>query len=289
MWQNFEKFLQTPDHHRLHFEQWIHPAAKQSLLIIHGQGEHSGSYERLIQDLKSNLHVPLNIFSFDFRGHGRSDGIRGYAEHPIEYVEDLETVLAEIRSHWEQNPLFILAHSMGGLIWTISQKQKRYQECFKKMIRGQILSSPFFGMSLDIPQWKTKSAVFIKTLFPKLTLSNEIEDSLLTDDPEIQTEFRRDPLRHRKISAGVFLGFFDFFSESLEMAKEIQLPTLVFISQTDPVVSFSATQQFFEALGSSKKKILSLSTGKHELLNDISREHIYKSIHNQLNQWSEIC
>lgn len=285
MWTNSEKFLESPDHHRIHFEQWLHPKARSGILIVHGQGEHSGSYERFIQHLQKNLNLPLHIFTFDFRGHGRSDGIRGFANHPIEYVEDLETALADIQKNHSQIPLYILAHSMGGLVWTISQGQKRYRESFKGMIRAQILSSPFFGMSLEVPQWKTKSARFVKTFLPRVTLSNEIQDHMLTEDQEIHTEFRRDPLRHQKISAGVFLGFFDFFAEAMNLAPKITLPSFMFISQTDPVVSFEAAKNFHEALASEEKKLLGLSSGKHELLNDISREHIYKSIYDQIRQW----
>ncbi len=289
MWNNSEKFLLTPDHHSLHLEKWTHPHAQGSLLIVHGQGEHSGSYERFINYLKLDLSLTLNIYAFDFRGHGRSEGLRGFANHPIEYVEDLETALSEIQAEIQNTPLYILAHSMGALVWTVSQAQKKYQDNFKKIIRGQILSSPFFGMSLEVPRWKTKSAVFINNFLPRLTLSNEIKDSLLTEDPEIQIEFQRDPLRHQKISAGVFLGFFDFFAESFEVAKDIQLPTLLFISQTDPVVSFSAAHRFFEALGTHEKNMISFTTGKHELLNDLSRLHVYKSIREQLIQWSKKC
>ncbi len=288
MWRNREKFVETPDHHRLLCESWIRDDAEFSFLIVHGQGEHSGSYNRFIQHLLQNPNTPkMNIHTFDFRGHGRSDGRRGYAKHTIQYVEDLESILSDLQKAKPPLPLFVLAHSMGGLVVSEAQTLPSFQKRFPNIFRGQILSAPLFQVALQVPTWKIKSAKFINQVFPTLTLGNEISDDMLTDDASIRDEFQRDPLRHQKISPGVFLGFFDFFQDVRENASSIQTPTLLFMSELDPVVSYPAAKDFFEQLGSSDKKIIPFSIGKHELLNEISRDKIYQLVIEQLTTWRD--
>lgn len=287
MLKNTERFIQTADHHKLFCESFLHQDAKASLLILHGQGEHSGSYDRLIRFLsRQDSPFKLNIFTFDFRGHGRSDGRRGYASHPIQYVEDLEAVLTDIEHSNMKTPLFALAHSMGGLILTEAQCQHSFQKRFQNIFKGQILSAPLFQVALKVPAWKMKSAKWMNQVFPRLTLWNEITDEMLTDDLDVRKEFSRDPLRHQKISPGVFLGFFDFFDDIREHAIKIKTPTHLFISEVDPVVSFPAAKEIFDLFGSQDKKLTSFSVGRHELLNEIARDKIYTLIQNQLMTWS---
>ncbi|MCK5208006.1 MAG: alpha/beta fold hydrolase, partial [Cyclobacteriaceae bacterium] len=50
---------------------------KAVLFIVHGLGEHSGRYEEMANVFTKNQ---IAVFSFDHRGHGRSEGKKGHAE-----------------------------------------------------------------------------------------------------------------------------------------------------------------------------------------------------------------
>lgn len=283
MWINVESFLKTPDGTQLFFESWKRKDAKSALLIVHGQGEHSESYQRFIDDFETHGDMDCDIYAFDFRGHGRSDGLRGYAQHAIQYVEDFETVLEHLKSIGVR-PI-ILCHSMGAMVVIAAQLQKNYEKRFGSMLVGQILSAPLFGVALDVPKWKINASHFMNKIYPKITLWNEITDDMLTQDLSIQQEYQRDPLRHQKISPGVFLGFFDFFEEIKRDAGRITTPTFLFMSEHDPVVSIQAALEVFDLLGSAQKEKKIFTSGKHELLNDISREKVYALIQTKILEW----
>jgi len=73
----------------LYRQAWLPDAApKAILLVVHGIAEHSGRYTNLV-----NYFVPKGyaVYSFDLRGHGKSDGKRSYVERFSYYLDDLQT------------------------------------------------------------------------------------------------------------------------------------------------------------------------------------------------------
>ncbi|MFC1874150.1 alpha/beta fold hydrolase, partial [Chloroflexota bacterium] len=61
---------------------------KAILLTVHGLAEHGGRYMNVV-----DYFVPRGyaVYSFDQRGHGQSEGMRGYVEKFSYYIDDLKT------------------------------------------------------------------------------------------------------------------------------------------------------------------------------------------------------
>lgn len=56
------------------------------------------------------------VYRYDARGHGDSDGKRGYVKSIFEMVEDLKIVVNLAKKENPNLPIFIVGHSMGGHI-----------------------------------------------------------------------------------------------------------------------------------------------------------------------------
>ncbi|MFC2018819.1 alpha/beta fold hydrolase [Chloroflexota bacterium] len=56
-------------------------------MVVHGLAEHSGRYGNLV-----DYFVPRGyaVFSLDHRGHGKSEGLRGYVDRFTDYLDDLK-------------------------------------------------------------------------------------------------------------------------------------------------------------------------------------------------------
>jgi lysophospholipase len=224
-----------------------------TILITHGQAEHSDCYNRLVDGFqRSPAGKNWNFIGWDMRGHGKSDGLRGYAKDFDEYVLDYHLFLEEsLRIDTVKNkPVILLAHSMGGLVQNCALREKKYDQ-----FNAQVLSAPLFGVSIPVPAWKESGSELLNMLTPKFTLGNEITNEQLTRDPEVIKEYEKDTYRHNKISAGVFLGFKREFAKLVTTAASIHLPTLLHISDNDPVVSSAQAQVFFDNLASTDKEI----------------------------------
>lgn len=272
MYQRSESFFNGHDGIKLFLQKWIQPKAKGTILFTHGQAEHSECYLRLIDAFEKEA---WNFIGWDMRGHGKSAGLRGYAKDFDDYILDyhLFVNLCKALPEVQNNPVVLLGHSMGGLVQTCALLEKKISG-----ITAQVLSSPLFEVAVEVPAWKDSGASLLNALLPKVTLGNEIKYSDLTRDLEVIKEYELDSYRHDKISAGVYLGMKREFPKVRVHASEITVPTLLHISDHDPVVSSPAALQFFEHISSERKELKIVEGGKHELYNDTCREDIFKIV-----------
>ena len=79
----------------MYYQGWLPDyKPKAVLLVVHGLGEHSGRYGNLV-----NHFVPAGcgVYGYDQRGHGKSDGVKGYVNRFADFSDDLDIVLKLVR------------------------------------------------------------------------------------------------------------------------------------------------------------------------------------------------
>ena len=285
MYQRSELFFSGYDNAKLFLQKWSVTNSAGTILFTHGQGEHSDCYHRLIAGFEN---TGWNFIGWDLRGHGRSDGIRGYAQDFNEYISDYDCFLktALPLTEVKNKPVILLAHSMGGLIQTCAWIKKSYAEEFPN-IKAQVLSSPLFGVAITVPAWKDAGASLMHRLAPKITLGNEIKNEDLTRDKNVIREYEIDTYRHDRISSAVYLGFKREFPSVAEHAAEINLPTFLTVSDKDPVVSSEAALKIFDLFSTQIKGLKIVEDAKHELFNDTCRNEVIAAVVEFANQFKK--
>lgn len=272
MYKRYEGFFKGHKDLQLFFQVWSQQNAKGTVIITHGQGEHSEAYHRLTDFFQNDS---WSFYAWDLRGHGRSEGLRGYVENFDEYVKDYEIFLQKILQSPDrpQGPVVLLCHSMGGLV-----QLKALIDNPHLPIDAIVCSSPALGLALPIPLWKTKGAEFVRKYMPKFCLGNEIENHMLTRDVDVIAEFEKDALRHGKISSAAFLGFSETWEVIHAQAGAIKYPALFLLPENDPIVSTPANKKFYDNIGSSQKEIYIYPDAKHEMFNDIHRQTVFQDL-----------
>jgi alpha-beta hydrolase superfamily lysophospholipase len=270
--KRFEGFFEGFQETKLFFQVWETHRDPQGLLVVtHGQGEHSECYHRLVEAL---AETGWTVLAWDLRGHGRSEGQRGFAANFLDYIRDFESFWNQVLPLYRsKKPTVFFGHSMGALIQLKSLAGFVGGESLP-----QILSSPFLGLSMQVPTYKEAAAVVLKNVVPQVTLSNEIRDEDLTRDPAVLEEFKTDTLRHHKISAGVYLGAQECQASVLSRPEIWKGPLLMLVSDNDPVVSTKTNLEFFERIKSPCKDCQVFENRKHELVNDLGREEVFDKI-----------
>lgn len=273
-----EGFFFGADKTKLHYKYWPHQGAKQVLIVTHGQAEHGGCYQRLVDALNG---IPLNIIAWDMRGHGKSEGQRGFVRDFQEYVEDLGSLIQFLKSEssLREEDILLLGHSMGGLVQLSFLSQNS-----KLQFKANILSSPLLGLSVEVPLIKDLAALLAKALLPQLTLFNEIEFENLTSDEAVLQEMKADVLRHDRISPSAYLGSIEAIQKLRQDLVKVSVPTFVQMPEKDLVVDSQATREFFKKLPVGRYKIREYPERKHEIYNDVGRDEVFRDLVQYIQQ-----
>ena len=267
------------DANRIFYQIWKPQKTRATVIITHGHGEHSECYHRVVQYYANKGY---EFWAWDLRGHGRSEGLRGYAASFQDYVQDFKIFLdLALKKVDRTQPLFLLSHSMGGLIqlaYLTDHDQSPYI--------AQVVSAPLLGLAVEVPTYKKMAAEMLEKYLPKLTLGNELNNKMLTRDPEVMLEFDKDPYRHTKMSSGVYMGIVRQIDKLMTQADQIKLPTLFQCPEKDPVCSTEATQKFSQLMNPELMKFLMYGNGaRHEMYNDVHRLEVYKDMENYLESF----
>src|SRR5690606_35117579 len=87
-------------------------------------------------------------------------------------------------------------------------------------------------------------------------------------------EYQSDPLRHDKVSPGLFVGMLSAIDEVLSHAHEIHQPVLFQLSGDERICNVEAATTVFEKIGSKDKKIIIYPESLHEIYVDTDREQV---------------
>jgi alpha-beta hydrolase superfamily lysophospholipase len=262
----------------LYYQVWKPQTSVGTLLVTHGIAEHSDCYQKLAEDLAKNNWT---VFVWDLRGHGRSEGKRGYVNRFQDFSDDLDAAIRHVKAKVlaRGESLALFGHSMGGLITL---------KCLLNHSPANIsvlaLSSPAVGLSLKVPALKEKAARLLAEWAPKVTLHNEINFDVLIHNSDMVREYKADPLRHDKASPRLFLGMLDAFEEVKNGASEIHIPTIMQLAGLEKVVSTPDSEKLFDKMGAKKKKIYIYADSFHEVFNDIDRDEAIKDLVAFLNE-----
>jgi alpha-beta hydrolase superfamily lysophospholipase len=253
---------------RLTWRLWGAPEPTSTLLLVHGLGEHSGRYDPFARALAME---GTTVFSFDLRGHGRSEGPRGDVDAFPRLLEDLLGMEAEMERRTPSHlPRFLMGHSLGGLVCI------RRLQVFKGPFSGAIISAPWLATAL--PDWIKGVGRFLGLALPTIRLPAGINPERLSRDPEMVRAWREDPLIHTKITGRFFREAVREQGKALSTRLPGDLPTLFLVPDEDRVVRSHVTLAFARGIVGGDAQVEILKGGRHEPLNDIDREEVYRIV-----------
>ncbi len=251
------------------YRRSVEPANPMAVLgVIHGYGDHSGRYAKFMRWMAER---GVACHAVDLRGQGRSEGRRGFVRQWGDYLEDVNAFLAldEMKSSL---PTFLLGHSHGGLVLAAAVERG------VQGIAGCILTSPFFKAKLAVPRYKILMAHLFNHVVPWLPVHSGLADNMMTSDAAMRAETKADALVSRAATPRWYLGSLEAQQRVLAEAPKFQLPLAVLLGEIDPVADITTAKHFFDAVGSSEKKLKVYPGFLHEILRETQREEVFQEI-----------
>jgi alpha-beta hydrolase superfamily lysophospholipase len=227
--------------------------------LLHGYADHGKRYQH-VADAWADRGIAT--IAIDMRGHGRSEGKRGYCERFDEFLDDSAELTRLVQERAPGVPAFLFGHSFGGLVASATVLAQ------PSPWRGLVLTSPYFGMALDVPAAKLLVGKLASRIVPALSLPSGMGGAQMTHDPARVQAYENDPLIFKTVTARWFTEAAAAQDATLARAASLALPLYVVASGADPVAKFARTRQFFDAAGSADKKFQERPGLFHEVLNE---------------------
>jgi alpha-beta hydrolase superfamily lysophospholipase len=241
---------------------------RAAVALVHGLGDHSERFGPVGTILARSGYA---LAGFDLRGHGRSDGPRGHTPRYEAFLDDLADFLDQVRARYPRRPVFLYGHSLGGNL-VLNYILRRNPQ-----LHGAIVTSPWLRVAFEPPPAKVALAKALERLVPAFSQDWGLEAAALSHDTEIVRGYAADPLVHGRISARMFVSFYEAGQWALAHAAEFPLPLLLMHGTADRVTSADASREFANRAG--KTVTWRAWDGMyHEIHNESAREGVVSTM-----------
>lgn len=247
----------------------VAPIKPAVIALVHGMAEHSGRYKFPVEYFTRRGYT---VYAMDLRGHGESGGRRSFAESMDHLVEDIRRYMDRVRKHEKGKKIFLVGHSFGGQI--VLNYGARHPEG----LSGIIVSSPNVSLKVRIPIIKRLAAPILSKLVPKLALGNELDPSMVSKDPHVVEEYRKDKKIQKKITTRLADIVLENHLHILELAKRFRVPSLLMHAGEDVICSPEGTRRFYDNIPIRDKKMKVYDGFYHELFNEIGRNQVFRDM-----------
>ncbi len=273
-------------------------APKGVVQLSHGMAEHIERYDAFAQYLNKNGFI---VFGDNHRAHGETAGDHvGYQDGNIfeDTAQDLIAITKMLKEKYNL-PVVLLGHSYGSFL------SQRYLELNGDAV-GVILSGsakmsgilPAVGKMVANIIYSEDNAKEPGKTMDKLSFGSynkpfkaDGEFAWLSRDLENNKKYVADPLSGMVMSNAFFKYFMDglanmYKKENLALVKK-DAKIRIFSGDKDPVGSNGkspvALCDMYKGLGIADVKVKLYPDARHEILNEINKEEVYKDMLDAIN------
>jgi len=194
-----------------------------------------------------------------------------------DYTKTLNKYLEMIRKWLPEKPIFLIGHSMGGLI------SAAYLLEYQDELSGTVLSGP----SIKVPDNISQATIFLgkmlSIIMPKAgTIQLDAEG--ISRDPAVVDKYVNDPLVYKgKISARLGAELLKVMQRVTDQASKIRLPIMIVQGSDDKLVDPSGARLLYDLVSSKDKTIRIYNGFYHEVFNEPEHEQVL----NDVKTWIE--
>jgi acylglycerol lipase len=244
----------------IYYQYWLPEGEPKAILLVaHGIAEHSGRYMNVV-----NHFVPAGyaVYGVDHIGHGKSDGKRVCVDRFQDYTKTLKIYFDMIRGWQPIKPIFLVGHSMGGLICSA------YFMDHQDELTGAVLCAPGIKVPDNISNAVIFAGKILSVVMPKAGII-QLDAEGICRDPAVVDAYLNDPLVYTgKITARLSAEMLKTIQHVTGSAIKVRLPIMIVQGGSDKLVDPSGAQLLYDSVSSEDKKIKIYDGLYHEVFNE---------------------
>ena len=239
----------------LYYRVWEAPSPRAVVVLAHGYAEHSGRYHHVGEALAD---AGFETWALDHRGHGQSVGDRADIGSLASAVGELDDFVVLAQDQHPGVPVFLLGHSMGGLIAVA------YTQEHQDRLAGLIVSGPAVG-----PPNPMFESLLEMDEIPVINLA-----PLVSRDPAVVSDYETDPLNYRGPMPRALIQEFARVQEVRDRFSRIRIPVLAMHGSEDALVAPQASEDLAAGVSSDDVTLTIWPGLYHEIMNEPEKEQV---------------
>jgi alpha-beta hydrolase superfamily lysophospholipase len=248
-------------------------APKAAIILIHGHGDHSGGLQNISDCLVRNNYI---VYAFDLRGHGQSSGKRGYIRSWNEFRGDLHEFRKLVELDQPDIPLYIIGHSLGGLI-TLD-----YAIDYSEGVDGIVAIAP--GISYEVTILEKLGISLMSKVKPDYSINKSGSFKLVARDSSKFAKYYSDVLRHNMVTPGLGRGLIQAISRVEEQQQSLKLPILLQYGLADKITPPNKLRKFLNSVASEEKQAIEYASAKHRPFDEMGKKKFLGDLVGWLDQ-----
>jgi lysophospholipase len=239
------------------------------VVVTHGIRDHALRYESFARRLTEQGFA---VYAHDLRGHAHSGGDRQRFDSMAQMVADTDIVVSRAVRQHPGLPIFVLGHSLGGLITTT------YAQSHADKVRGVVLSGAALKPPSSVSGFEIGVARFIGSIAPGLALQ-QVDDSEFSRDPAVMAKLKSDPLVTRsKLPAATVVAAVNGMDEVRKNVNRLKMPLLILHGTGDKVNPIEGSQELNQTAPSTDKTLKTYPGLYHDLFHEPESADVERDI-----------
>ncbi|MFT3663635.1 lysophospholipase [Piscinibacter sp.] len=249
-------------------------AARGTVLLVHGLGEHAGRYEHLAARLAAQ---GWRVVGYDQRGHGASPGARGALPDGEALLRDLAAVIDAVRAE-RPGPLVLLGHSMGGLVAArfVAEGLRTPAAAWSRPVDALVLSSP--ALAADTSAGQKLLLATLGGIAPNLAVNNGLKPAWISRDAAVVAAYVADARVHDRITPRLARFILDGGALVRRLAPLWRVPTLLLWAGADRCVAPRGSAEFAAAAPAGMVQAQDFPALYHEIFNEPERDAVIERL-----------
>lgn len=257
------------------WQSWSPGTVKAVVVLVHGISEHTGRYAHVAERLNDAGYA---VFAPDHQGHGRSGGTPGNIGRMAWVRADLDHVRRLGEAAYPGLPVFVLGHSLGGLI-ALDYVIDRGQEGLAGLALSGAAVDPSVGSALE-----KKLAPLLSALVPNAPVVDLGSDGI-SRDPAVVVAYRADPLVYNgKVRARSGAETLAATARVSARMGELSLPVLIMHGSGDTLAAPAGSRLVNDRIGSRDKTLRMYDGLFHEIFNEPEQDQVLDDLADWLDQ-----
>eukprot|EP01086_Lenisia_limosa_P018267 TRINITY_DN9991_c0_g1_i1.p1 TRINITY_DN9991_c0_g1~~TRINITY_DN9991_c0_g1_i1.p1 ORF type:complete len:313 (-),score=52.44 TRINITY_DN9991_c0_g1_i1:50-988(-) len=250
----------------LYKRKWEVENPRALMVCLHGLAHHSAHFSEMAEEIKG---LNISMYSFDFVGHGHSEGDPLHVENSQEHITNAVKFIKDLKAR-ATLPVFLYGHSMGGLIAT------HVASGYPELVDGLLLGSPALIDSIEMPFRESLEVIsgFLNMIVPRLPIIKLNSAELVADQSQMERITSDSLKKTDKIPLSTCQMMLDLRLDLDDVLKQLTTPFIIFQGALDKIVPPSVIEVAMKASSPIKFGKL-LGNSKHRMDIDYDREEFF--------------